>query len=178
MADFEMVQPSAWPVRVEAVMNEGFDSLTYLTAVDDLGRANQFRVLAWFDDITTSARRYLGVAVDRFDPHLPTISHLSPAAYWLERQVHDFFGISFDGGDNTALLNHDGGAPLRKDYLLEPRQTRRWPGALEPGESAASPSRRRLNAPGVPDAEIAADASASPELIALSAAGMRLRRPR
>lgn len=72
-----------------------------------------------------------------------------PGAAWLQRQVHDLFGVSFDGGDNRPLIHHVGGAPLRKDVLLEERQVRPWPGALEPGHSA--PGARKLVPPGVPD---------------------------
>lgn len=178
MADFEMVDPARWRTRVWEVLETGHDFLVHLTAVDDIGRADQIRVLAWFDDAETGDRIHIGTAVERSDPHLDTISDLVPGAAWLERQVLDFFGVEFDGGDNSFLLNHDGGAPLRKDVLLEPRTESRWPGALEPGESDASPSRRRLTPPGVPDAEVASDPSANAEQVALSAAGVRMRRGR
>jgi len=62
--------------------------------------------------------------------------------------------------------------------LLEPRQTRHWPGALEPGESTQSPSRRKLVPPGVPDPAVLADPAATAADVALSATGARVRRAR
>ena len=64
---------------------------------------------------------------------------------------------------------------FRKDVLLAPRQETRWPGALEPGESDASPSRRKLVPPGVPDPAVVADPASTPADIALSATGTRVR---
>jgi hypothetical protein len=67
------------------------------------------------------------------------------------------FGIVFDGHPNlTKLLLPDEfeGHPLRKEFVLAARAAKPWPGAKEPGEGgsgAASPSRRRMQPPGVPD---------------------------
>ena len=56
------------------------------------------------------------------------------------------------------LLLPDGfeGTPLRKSFQLAARASKPWPGGKEPGEgheSAKSPSRRRVQAPGVPPPE-------------------------
>ena len=67
---------------------------------------------------------------------------------------------------------------MRKDVLLGQRQSTTWPGALEPGESGASPSRRKLVPPGVPDPAVLADPEASAADVALSATGARVRRLR
>ncbi len=59
------------------------------------------------------------VEVDRDNPHLPTVSHIWPAADWHEREAFDLMGIVFDGhSDLTRILCPDDwvGHPLRKDY--------------------------------------------------------------
>ena len=73
------------------------------------------------------------------------------------------FGIDFEGFDDGTglglrpLLLPEGfeGTPLRKSFVLAARASKPWPGAKEPGESDAhptrSPSRRKLLPPGVPD---------------------------
>jgi NADH-quinone oxidoreductase subunit C len=71
--------------------------------------------------------------------------------------------VEFEGFDDGSglgmrpLLLPDGfrGMPLRKSFQLAARAAKPWPGAKEPGEShtdTASPSRRKLLPPGVPDA--------------------------
>ncbi|MDO5066623.1 MAG: NADH-quinone oxidoreductase subunit C [Propionibacteriaceae bacterium] len=173
----ELVAVADWHERVARARRDGHDFLVNLTAVDEIGRSPHIRVWLWLrnrdgDTLTLTA------LCDRDDPHLPDVSDVFAGAAWLQRQVHDFFGVVFDGGDNTPLLNRTGGAPLLKDVLLTPRITTRWPGGLEPGEAQASPGRRRLVPPGVPDETVLADPEASPEAIAQSAAGVRMGRAR
>lgn len=38
------------------------------------------------------------------DGHIPTISDLLPAADWVEREIRDYYGVTFDGRDETAPL--------------------------------------------------------------------------
>lgn len=178
MVEFCQVPRGSWRAEVQGCRDAGHRFLVHLTAVDEVGRADEIRILAWFDDVTTQQRQGLATAVPREGAVLDSIADIYPAAAWLERQVHDFFGVTFDGGDMRPLLNHQGGAPLRKDFLLAPRVETPWPGALEPGESDASPSRRRIVPPGVPEAEVLADPDASAAQVAMSAAGMRVRRGR
>lgn len=176
MVEFHHVPRGQWRDEVQACHDAGHGFLVHLTAVDQVGRADEIRILAWFDHPATQQRRGLATSVPREAATLDSIADIYPAAAWLERQVHDFFAVSFDGADMRPLLNHQGGAPLRKDFLLAPRLETPWPGALEPGEADASPSRRRIVPPGVPEAEVRADPGASAARVAMSAAGMRVRR--
>lgn len=100
---------------------------------------------------------------------LASVTDLWPGAAWHERETAEMFGVDFTGFDDGArsldgeplglrpLLLPDGfeGTPLRKSFVLAARASKPWPGAKEPGESdtAASPSRRKMLPPGVPDAE-------------------------
>ncbi len=76
-------------------------------------------------------------------------------ANWHERETYEMFGVVFAGHPNLVpLLLPDGfeGHPLRKEFVLASRVAKEWPGAREPGESAAGgPVRRRMRPPGVPD---------------------------
>lgn len=99
-------------------------------------------------------------------PAVASITDLYAGAAWHERETHEMFGIDFVGFDDGTglgirpLLLPDGfeGTPLRKSFVLAARASKPWPGAKEPGEGggeqapSASPGRRRLLPPGVPDA--------------------------
>lgn len=55
------------------------------------------------------------------DPHVPSVTHLYPAADWHERETWDMFGVVFDGHPSlTRILMPDDwvGHPQRKDYPL------------------------------------------------------------
>jgi NADH-quinone oxidoreductase subunit C len=95
---------------------------------------------------------------------LASITDLYAGAAWHERETFEMFGVFFDGfADHTdlglrPLLLPDGfeGTPLRKSFQLAARASKTWPGGKEPGEghdTAKSPSRRRVQAPGVPPPE-------------------------
>lgn len=174
----EEVALADWSDRVGRACRDGFDFPAAFTAVDEVGRSNHIRLLLILEDVDSGNRLRLETLVDRDDARAPGISSVIPGAAWLQRQIHDFFAVEFDGEDNRPLLNHSGGAPLRKDFLLEPRLQTRWPGALEPGESDASPGRRRLVPPGVPEPGLLDDPDATAADIALSASGTRVRRTR
>ncbi len=161
--------------EAERALADGFTFLVHLTAVDEIGRSDEIRVLVLLERPEDGERRTLSTLVPRDGGVAPRLDDLYPAAAWLQRQVHDLFGVSFEGADDRPLIHHGTGAPLRKDVLLEPRSDVSWPGALEPGESEASPSRRKLLPVGVPDPTVAQDPRATPEDIALSATGTRVR---
>jgi NADH-quinone oxidoreductase subunit C len=83
---------------------------------------------------------------------LPSVAHLWAGAAWHEREAVEMFGLELDVPAQHLLLPDSfTGHPLRKDFVLASRVVRPWPGALEPGEGTASPSRRRTLPPGVPD---------------------------
>ncbi|GAA4905231.1 hypothetical protein GCM10025789_25720 [Tessaracoccus lubricantis] len=146
MAEYQ-IPPEEWANEAAAARRAGFALLINLTAVDELGRSDEIRVILTLENPDTRARADLVTRTPRAGAHLPDIAQVFPGAAWLQRQVHDFFGVAFDGGDNRPLIHHGGGAPLRKDVLLEPRQAKPWPGAVEPGSS--EPGRRKLLPPGV-----------------------------
>jgi len=69
--------------------------------------------------ITETCEFSVRVTTDRSAPHLPTVSHVWPAADWHEREAYDMFGIVFDNHpDLRRILCPDDwvGHPLRKDY--------------------------------------------------------------
>jgi len=66
---------------------------------------------------------------DKNDPHIDSITPIIKGAEWIEREMHELFGIEFDGHPNMKplLLADDwpeGVYPLRKDFVPEQRDDR------------------------------------------------------
>ena len=62
--------------------------------------------------------------VDRDQPEIASITGICPAAEWIEREMWELLGISFDGHPDLRhlLLDDDwpeGKFPLRRDYTKE-----------------------------------------------------------
>jgi NADH-quinone oxidoreductase subunit C len=180
------VLPEDWLAAVEALKSDGFDYFDWLGCVDEIGRQDCLRIVLVVRKLSQRAEpRALSCSLPRDDPRLDTVSGVFAGAAWHEREVAELFGVEFIGGDHRRLLLNPEfeGTPLRKDEVLAARTGMSWPGAKEPGETEASPSRRRLVPPGVPDPAVWGDRDASqpdaePAEVAESAVGGRVRRRR
>ena len=180
------VLPEDWLAAVEALKSDGFDYFDWLGCVDEIGRQDSLRIVLVVRSVGQRAEpRMLSCSLPRDDPRLDTVSGVFAGAAWHEREVAELFGVEFIGGDHRRLLLNPEfeGTPLRKDEVLAARTGMSWPGAKEPGETEASPSRRRLVPAGVPDPAVWGDRDASqpdaePAEVAESAVGGRVRRRR
>jgi len=70
----------------------------------------------------------LAVAVPRDDARVVSVHDLLPPAGIYERQIHDLFGIVFEGHPNLKrlILTEDwpeGEYPLRKDWKMDPNRS-------------------------------------------------------
>ena len=103
----------------------GFALFLDVTAVDHLGRVPRFDVVYHFLCPAQMQRVRLKVKVDEANPEVPTLTTHYGAARFMEREVHDMYGIRFAGnGDLRPILLYEGfeGHPLRKDYAMEYEQ--------------------------------------------------------
>jgi NADH-quinone oxidoreductase subunit C len=110
----------------------GFRFLAELTAVDFWPREPRFELVYLLVSIEHRLRLRVKVRLHGEAARVPTVTGLWPAANWLEREVWDLFGITFDGHpDPRRLLMPEDweGYPLRKDY---PVQIRMPPRTTEP----------------------------------------------
>jgi NADH-quinone oxidoreductase subunit C len=95
---------------------EKFDYLVDVTAVHYPERDQQFEVVWILYSFERNERFRVKTAVAE---KVPSVFSIWPTANWLEREVFDMFGITFDGHpDMKRILLPDGwkGHPLRKDY--------------------------------------------------------------
>jgi NADH-quinone oxidoreductase subunit C len=96
------------------------------------------------------SRLRVTVRVPGTEAWVPTVSGVWAAANWLEREVFDLFGISFEGHpDLRRVLMPDDweGYPLRKDYPVQiNRDTPAWSPLQVSAEEFAASVRARQDA--------------------------------
>lgn len=188
------VPAEGWRAAVESARSDGFGFFEWLGVVDEVGRADALRVVVVLRSLQRPGEtRRLSTEVPRDGGALDSLLTVFAGAGWHEREAAEMFGVTFTGGDPRRLLLgwEFEGAPLRKDEVLGARTATAWPGAKEPGESSASaassgvqaPGRRRMVPPGVPEPAVWGDRdaeseAATPEEVAGSAVGGRVRRRR
>ena len=103
----------------------GYDLLIDITCVDYLsfrGATDRFGLVYVVGNSTTADRLIVRTFVNEPDTLVPTVVPLWQGANWMEREVWDMFGITFDGHPDhrRILLPEEFAAhPLRKDYPLQ-----------------------------------------------------------
>lgn len=175
------VDAADWHEAVRDAHASGLTWLDLLTCVDEIGREDAFRLVLRIAPHPDADGVRLETLVDRTHPVVASICDVFGGAAWREREIRDFFGVRFTGGDNRLLLLRPeyGGHPLRRDAVLGARALTPWPGAKEAGDATAA--RRRMVPPGVPDPDVWGDRTgepADPAEVAASQTGGRVRRQR
>lgn len=67
---------------------------------------------------------------DKINPSIDTITKVTRSAWWIEREIHELFGINFNGNEDLRplLLADDwpkGVYPMRKDFVAQKRDSRK-----------------------------------------------------
>ena len=100
-----------------------YNLLTDVTAVDYLGKKEErFMMVYQLYSIPNKDRLRIKTPVTEADCTVPSATQVWRTANWLEREVFDMFGITFDKHpDLRRILMTDDwvGHPLRKDYPLQ-----------------------------------------------------------
>ncbi|MGR3490946.1 MAG: NADH-quinone oxidoreductase subunit C, partial [Shimia sp.] len=115
------VAPSSIKGFVEFLRTDSacrFSTLIDITAVDYPGRAKRFDVVYHFLSMYQNHRIRVKMHV-REEDMIPSITSVTAAADWYEREIFDMFGILFVGHpDLRRILTDYGfrGHPLRKDF--------------------------------------------------------------
>ena len=125
----------------------GFDMLTDLSGVDNLGEEPRYAVHYLVYSLAGHARLRLKVGVPEGDAAVDSVVSVWGTADWYEREAFDMFGITFRGHPNLKrLIMWDGYPhfPLRKDFPLaglpaELPATARNAGAAEPAPMIGGP---------------------------------------
>lgn len=104
---------------------EKFDLLEDYTAVDWPRREKRFDLVAQLYSFAHNTRLRLKIPLGGSEEPLTLVS-VWPAANWLEREIFDLFGITFQGHPNLKrilLPDEWQGYPLRKDYDILQQDT-------------------------------------------------------
>jgi len=120
-------------LKVEALLNLverlkddfGFDLLLDVTAVDYPDREQRFDLVYHLYSSRHNVRIRLKSTVGEGGQQAPTLTQWYGSAAYLEREVHEMYGVRFEGnGDLRPILLYEGfeGHPLRKDYPIDREQ--------------------------------------------------------
>ncbi len=107
-----------------------FEQLIDLTCIDYLNfpkASDRFGVIYSLLSLTHNHRIWIKCFVNDPKPTVPSVTSIWKGAEWMEREVFDMFGITFDGHpDLRRILTWDTfeANPLRKDYPLRGRGER------------------------------------------------------
>jgi len=110
--------------RLKTEPDLGFDFLVDVMGVDrGAGRPIEVWYQLWSNSNGRQLRLVAPVPLD--DLTVPSVTDLWRSANWLEREVYDMFGVTFDGHPDLRRIlmpeNYDEGFPLRKDFPLRGR---------------------------------------------------------
>ncbi len=126
--DYIVVERSiAYDVLLALRDEDEFDYLVDVTAVHYPQREQQFDVVWILYSFARNQRIRVKTQITESEG-APSVVTIWSAANWLEREVFDMFGITFDGHpDLRRILLPEGwkGYPLRKDYGII-QQDQEW----------------------------------------------------
>lgn len=106
---------------VDLAFAEGFQMLLDITAVDFLDRDPRFDVVYHFLNLNNQDRLRMKVRVNDGEA-VPSLTSRFKCADWSECEVHDMFGLAFEGHPELKRLlmwEDFPGHPLRKDFPLD-----------------------------------------------------------
>ncbi|CAN5539798.1 hypothetical protein BH24ACT26_BH24ACT26_09950 [soil metagenome] len=116
----DFVSAAEWSETAAFLAREGW-WLADLCGLDrlSLGDGERFEVVVQLLHRERKQRRTIHVAATGDPPTVPSVTSVWPTTAFMEREVFDLFGVSFEGHPNlTRIMMPDDweGHPLRKDY--------------------------------------------------------------
>ncbi|RLL91371.1 NADH dehydrogenase [Mesotoga sp. HF07.pep.5.2.highcov] len=112
------VEASMLNAVLELLKRKGFSHLSLITGVDRI-KDRVFEVFYTLFRWETGETLLVKSSVSRDRPVITSVMHLWPTARFYERDVHEFFGIVFDGNPDLKPLileNWKEMPPMRKDF--------------------------------------------------------------
>ena len=103
---------------LDVLKSIGFSHLSLITCVDWIDD-NQFELVYILFNWEDGGKILVSTRVDRSNPKFVTVKELWPVARFYEREIHEFFGIEFEGNNDMRPLFlelWDDIPPLRKDF--------------------------------------------------------------
>lgn len=117
---FAVVEPQALPEIGRFLHDDAdiaFDCLSNESGVDYKDR---IEVVYHLFSYSKRHSAVLKIKLPREDPHAPTLENVWKSANWMEREIFDLIGVTFDGHSDLRriLMPEDWiGHPQRKDFV-------------------------------------------------------------
>jgi len=125
MLVLELPVANILPLVTRLKREHTFDLLLDITAIDYPEREPRFDVVYHLYSSRHGKRIRLKTQVSETEPHIPTLTGLYGSANYIEREIHEMYGIKSTGNnDLRPILLYEGfvGHPLRKDYPIDMEQ--------------------------------------------------------
>ena len=123
-------QPRELHAALAFVKSQGFAQLSMLSCVDWI-EDGEFQLVYLLFNWEQGVRLQVRTRIDRANPKFATVVSIYPGAQYYERDVHEFFGVEFEGNPMSYkqlfLENWDDMPPLRKDFDSKAYSDRKYP---------------------------------------------------
>jgi NADH-quinone oxidoreductase subunit C len=110
--------------------SKGYSHLSLLTCVDWINE-NKFELIYILYSWQNGCKFIVATWIERKNPKFVTVMNLWPVARFYEREIHEFFGVEFEGNDDMKPLIlelWDDIPPLRKDFDPLEYSKKKFPG--------------------------------------------------
>ncbi len=119
---------------------EFFDAAQcYLATIVGVDYGEYLELVYFFNHHESLCRVKVTHKVDREAPVAPSLGSIYDCAFWYEREIHEFYGVRFDGNPNlTYLFLHEGidYYPLRRGKVPVPAEEKELLNSFRPEEGA------------------------------------------
>lgn len=125
MLVLELPVANILPLVTRLKREHTFDLLLDITGIDYPEREPRFDVVYHLYSSRHGKRIRLKTQVSETEPNVPTLTGLFGSANYIEREIHEMYGIvSIGNNDLRPILLYEGfvGHPLRKDYPIDMEQ--------------------------------------------------------
>jgi len=114
---------------LEALKRKGFSHMSLITCIDRIAE-NKFEIVYTLFNWETGTILMVKTRIDREKPVMPTVMEIWPTARFYERDIHEFFGVEFEGNPDLKPLileNWKEIPPMRKDFDPEKYSKEHFP---------------------------------------------------
>ncbi len=112
------VEPDKLEEIIKKFKTQGFKHFVALSCVDWIKEGNMELIYHLFS-YDTLEDVFLSIYLPRDEPKYKTLRHLFPQIETYEREVHEMFGVEFEGNDRLGefiLEDWNDMPPMRKDF--------------------------------------------------------------
>jgi NADH-quinone oxidoreductase subunit C len=136
--EFEKISERKYAVNIEkekavafleTLKRKSFSHMSLITCIDRIAEGEfeiVYTLFSWESGIVLLVK----TRVDREESVIPTVMEIWPTARFYERDIHEFFGVKFEGNPDLRPLileNWKEMPPMRKDFDSEKYSNEHFP---------------------------------------------------